>query len=84
LSVLNFPVYLFFYESNQTANCSSRNIQECFDKLSLGSIGQNEVACSTLNFAKSREINFSCSSKFAKLTDIKFIGISKADTSNCN
>ena len=88
LTVINIPIYLFFHQSNQTADCDMNNfkaetLQECFDKVSLGSMGQNEVACSTLNFARNRKINLSCSTQFAKLTEIKFMGLTKSNQSTC-
>ena len=74
---------MFFYKSNQTANCSTQDIQGCFDKLSMGSIGQSEIACGLLNFAKNRELEFSCFTNNAKLTEIKMIGIAKDNGSSC-
>ena len=51
LTILNIPVYMFLYKSNQTADCSGSNPFGCFDKFTLGSIGQNDVACAHINFS---------------------------------
>lgn len=83
LTILNVPTYMFFYKSNQTANCSTSDLQGCFDKLSMGSIGQSEIACATVNFAKSRELELACFTSNAKLTEIKFVGIAKDNETSC-
>ena len=49
----------------------------------MGSIGQSEIACGVLNYAKNRELEFSCFTNNAKLTEIKMIGIAKDNDSSC-
>jgi len=49
----------------------------------MGSIGQSEIACATVNFATNRELEFSCFTNNAKLTEVKMIGIAKDNDSSC-
>jgi len=49
----------------------------------MGSIGQSETACTTLNFAKSREMELACLTDNAQLTEVKLVGVAKDDASSC-
>ena len=80
LTIINFPVYLFYYQSN---DYPVENIPyDFFPKLSLGNIGQAENACSSMNNAIETEVKFTCSSNFAKLSGLKYIGLVDKDA-NC-
>jgi hypothetical protein len=82
LTVINLPVYLFYYSSN---DYEVQNIPiDFFPKLSLGNIGQAENSCSSANHVTSSEISFTCSSNFAKLSDLKFVGIIQTNETTCN
>lgn len=81
LSILNIPVFIFFYESNDAEIISVP--MDYFAKLSLGNIGQAENACNQMNYATDREISFTCSSSFAKLSDLKYLGVVKKSKTTC-
>lgn len=72
LTILNLPVYLFYYQSNDYAVQSTIDF---FPKVSLGNIGQAENACSSMNYVTDKKVSFTCSSNFAKLSELKYIGL---------
>ena len=80
LSIINIPIFVFYAASNEATGSS---MQDIFMQLSLGNIGQRDYSCMSLNYATETEIKFSCSSNFAKLTNLQFIGISKDDDTQC-
>ena len=80
LTILNFPVYVFFWESNESAVHAP---QDYFAKLSLGNIGQTEFACSAMNFQLQRVISMSCSTNFAQMEDLQYFGLANTDQDTC-
>ena len=72
LSIINLPVYFFFYASDVTVPSQPTDY---LLKFSMGNIGMAELSCESTNFATEIEIILSCKSKFAKLTEIKFVGL---------
>ena len=80
LTVINIPVYAFYYASNPTS-VDSTSLQDYFASLSLGNIGQSEHACDRVNWAVATNISLSCS--MGTLQDIRYFGISKDDTATC-
>lgn len=66
LSVLNLPVFLFYFEGNVVRNLSNNasrssfSFQQIFAEFSLGNIGQSQVACGNSNLAIEKEIGVSC------------------------
>ena len=80
LTIINVPVYAFFYEANDG---EVQTPQDYFSKLSLGNLGQSERTCSAMNYATDKQLHLSCLSSFEKMSKIDYIGISKSDESNC-
>ena len=80
LSIINIPIFVFYAASNEATGSSMLDI---FMQLSLGNIGQRDYSCMSLNYATDTEIKFSCSSNFAKLTKLQFIGVTKDDETQC-
>jgi len=60
LTILNIPVYAFFFASNPSS-LDSTSPQDIFASVSLGNIGQSEYACDTVNWAVSTNFTLSCS-----------------------
>lgn len=80
LTLVNVPVFIFFYASNETV---PQVLTDYFMKLSLGNIGQAEISCTSLNYATSEDLKLSCSSNFAQLTELQFIGVAFNDDTEC-
>lgn len=80
LVFLNWPVYMFFYASNESEVART---QDFFMKMSLGNIGAAELSCSAINWALDTNARFSCSSSFAELTELRYIGVTINDDTSC-
>lgn len=80
LTILNLPVFAFYYASNPTSE-NSLSLQDYFGSLSLGNIGESEHACDRMNLAADKNIKLSCS--MGLLQEMKYIGIGKDDSSTC-
>ena len=80
LILINAPVYLFFYASNED---QPTRVQDFFMKVSLGNIGGLQSSCVSLNWATTVDVSLSCGSKFSELTELEFIGIATDDETSC-
>lgn len=67
LTIINIPVYMFYYASHPASNTLSTP-QDYFNALSLGNIGESDYACSAVNWAYPvaapavQELSLACSS----------------------
>ena len=80
LSILNIPVYMFYFQSNPM-QAHNPKIQDFFSALSLGNIGQTTQACDTVNLAIDQEITLHCPT--GKLDKLLLQGVGKDDDSSC-
>lgn len=53
LTVLNLPVFMFYYNSNPIT-IESPTIRDYFSHYSLGNVGQTENTCGAINLANDR------------------------------
>lgn len=82
LTVINLPVYAFFYAGNEAKNAKQGfQWEQRFAQLTLGNIGQSDVSCGSSNVAIQNNLTMSCS--FGKLGPMSMFGFSKDDKSSC-
>lgn len=89
LSVLNLPVFLFYYQGNMVrnnfnnANRSPFSFQQIFAEFSLGNIGQSQVACGHSNLAIEKDVGVSCA--YGHVSDvIQMAGFTVASDTICS
>ena len=83
LTVLNIPVYAFFYSGNITElESTAISLSDYFSMLSLGNIGSSINACGENNLAIENEMILSCS--YGHLGSLEAWGLSKDDSMICN
>ena len=80
ITIINIPVYYIMYSSSEA---EAHTIQDYFSKLTLGNLGQSEMACSTANYVNEKKLHLACSNGFAKLGDLQYLGISGSDDAMC-
>jgi hypothetical protein len=80
ISLLNLPVYLFLWFSNDTIPTTMGDLMA---RLSLGSISQDTTKCSSMNYASSTTLKIQCPNKFGRLQNLTYLGIGKDDNTNC-
>lgn len=79
LTIINIPVYMFYYSSNP--NYAILSPADFFTSMSLGNLGEEQKACDVINWSVAKEVTLSCSQGI--LTDLKYAGISKNDRVSC-
>ena len=87
ITILNIPVYAFYYSGNITKISSGGETKQAFSysdyfaMLSLGNIGQSQNACAETNIAFEKEMVMACS--YGHLAQFESFGLSKDDDSIC-
>lgn len=82
LTILNLPVYFFYYQGNVTKQENSDlSFGSYFAMLSLGNIGQSTNACGEINTAIEDDMILSCS--FGNLGSLNAFGLVKSEDVEC-
>lgn len=78
LSIINIPLYTFYWQVNTQANPKS----SFFQKFAMANSAQDDT-CEELTFGRQTYLKFECPRKMSTISDLKFIGIAKNDTASC-
>ena len=87
ITILNFPMMYVYYQGNTVVHHQNQNnslferIPQMFSELSLGNLGQSQIACGNANFAYQSEIVLSCS--YGRLGEIQQAGLTDSDSARC-
>ena len=80
LIILNIPGFIYLGAANES---EVKNLADFFMLMSLGSLGQAMTSCLEVNWANSMDFSFSCGSAKAELTELRFIGMTFDDQTEC-
>jgi hypothetical protein len=78
LTILNIPVYAFYY---QASDWTAGSPKEYFAKLSLGNLGTAEYACDRQNILTSSSLSLSC--RHGTLQELHYFGMAENEKGKC-
>ena len=80
VSILNIPVYLFLWFSNDTIPIT---VGDILGKLSLGGITQSQTMCNSMNYASAETLKIQCKNKISEIDSVLFLGIGSSTSVKC-
>lgn len=80
ISILNVPVYLFLWFSNDTTPIT---LGDYMGKLSLGGITQTQTKCDSMNYASTETVKIQCNNQISQIESIHFLGIGSTKEAKC-
>jgi hypothetical protein len=75
LTILNLPIYLFYYQSNDFH--SSNIAKDYFTRLSLANVANTQYACDSVNILTTKSLNLTCHNGL--ISELNYLGVTKKD-----